>query len=182
VKSAPIIVSFENEDEPCPEWVTRYIAQGYAGVEALPEFKDNFCFIAEQSQTNLNVLLQWARNFNIEQDFPLLVFLRVYDRLTTGLEESPDYVYGTFFESALKVSSSTFWQEALQKKSYWVFVRNLETNQETYKMLILCVINKDVFKKKFMQILNDIDTNKKENTRRQTSAVNRLKYYFWDTF
>ncbi|GMO27830.1 MAG: hypothetical protein Ta2F_03410 [Termitinemataceae bacterium] len=183
-KDLEIIVEYQNQTAggQIPAWVKEYYSGGVRELEKHTTYRDYYCFVAEQSSSSLNVLFQWQRNFKILQDFPLLVFMRVYDRLIKDLPENNGDVYGLFFEEILSKTAATFWPEAKQEEACWVRVRNLNTNTETYKLLILCAIEKASFTKEYTAIMSGIETNKKTYTKSQITAVNRIRYDFWNSF
>ncbi|MDR0409742.1 MAG: hypothetical protein LBH18_05030, partial [Spirochaetaceae bacterium] len=84
------------------DWLSVYIVGGVLALEKLAEFAPYYVFVVEQYSSNLDTLTQWADNFSVEHDFPQLVFLRVYDRLTGNISAIPDDLYGSFFETMIK--------------------------------------------------------------------------------
>jgi hypothetical protein len=50
-----------------PNWVTTYIEHGISRVQALPEFRDRYCVIGEESSVNRQFALAWADSFSAQQ-------------------------------------------------------------------------------------------------------------------
>ncbi|GMO45829.1 MAG: hypothetical protein Ta2B_27000 [Termitinemataceae bacterium] len=178
------ILLYQNEETyaSMPQWVKNYLLGGEDEIEKEITYNNYYCFVAEESASTLSALMQWQRNFNIEQDLSLLVFMRVYDRLKSGTERNPGYVYGNFFEEILTLTSSTTWEKSEQRESFWVKLRNEKTKEETYKLMILCVVDKKIFTTQLTRLMSGIDISKKEYTREQINAVNRVRSTFWNTF
>ncbi|MDR1147457.1 MAG: hypothetical protein LBK66_02385 [Spirochaetaceae bacterium] len=106
-------------------WVSVYINGGIPALEKLDEFAQYYVFVAEQYSSNLDTLRQWADNFSVEHDFPQLVFLRVYRRLTSNISSNPDELYGSFFETMVKRTASRRWPAAQKNGEIWALVRRV---------------------------------------------------------
>ncbi|MDR0663236.1 MAG: hypothetical protein LBF80_04045 [Spirochaetaceae bacterium] len=189
------------------EWVTLYINEGGAALEGIHEFDTYYVFVAEQSSANLETLLQWAANFSVEQDIPLLVFLRVYRRLTAGLLINPDELYGIFFETMVKRTAALDWPFARKYTETWILARRIpetaeqqerpagETDSEAptedaagttlYMYLIVNVIEKTETQNVLRLVMDEIiidKTSEKTSTRDQIQAINAVKSNFFDGF
>jgi hypothetical protein len=114
------------------EWAPLYINGGIAALEKTDEFEPYYVFVAEQTSSNLDTLLQWARNFNVKQDFTQLVFLRAYNRLTANLSVNPDELYGVFFETVMKRIAASRWPQAERYTGTWLLVRRLREDLPGY--------------------------------------------------
>ncbi|GMO53854.1 MAG: hypothetical protein Ta2G_12440 [Termitinemataceae bacterium] len=165
-----------------PSWVSDYFYGGLNQIEKQDQYKSTYCFIAEQTSKTLSTLNQWQGSFVVRQDMPMMVFMRVYNRLTQGLSAHPGYVYGKYFEEILTLASSTIYEDAEIKEVFWVRGRDLKANEDVYKMLILCVIDKNNFTNQFSKIMNSINVTPKYYTRNEIIAVNRMRNNFWQEF
>jgi hypothetical protein len=179
------------------EWAPPYINGGAAALEKLNEFNRYYVFVAEQSSTNRDTLLQWADNFSVEQDFPQLVFLRAYRRLTGSLSINPDELYGSFFETLMKRIAALKWPFARRYAETWILAHRLpsdipaaspdsgEPEQVSDSPLciymILNVIEKTEVQSALNLVMDDILTDK-TFTRDQIQAINALKSNFFDGF
>ncbi|MDR3283630.1 MAG: hypothetical protein LBS97_00430, partial [Treponema sp.] len=54
-------------NEPTPAWIKIYVSKGISAVQALPEYKDKYCIIGEESGVNKQFVLNWADNFSAQQ-------------------------------------------------------------------------------------------------------------------
>jgi len=52
---------------PTPDWIKLYTAEGITKVQGLPQFKDKYCIIGEESGVNKQFVLTWADNFSAQQ-------------------------------------------------------------------------------------------------------------------
>jgi hypothetical protein len=195
--------------EKLAEWVMLYINGGIPALEKTAEFAPYYVFAAEQSSSNLDTLLQWAKNFNVKQDFPQLVFLRAYKRLTGSLSVNPDELYGSFFETVMKRTASLRWPQAQKYAGTWLLVRRIPVSNagttagepeagqafppnpdETaysldmsrlYMYLILCVVEKTEIENVLKNLMNEVVIDK-SFLRDQAQAVNAVKSNFFNGF
>ncbi|MDR1257110.1 MAG: hypothetical protein LBJ86_05130 [Spirochaetaceae bacterium] len=190
------------------DWAALYMIGGIPALEKTDEFAPYYVFVAEQSSRDLNPLLLWRDNFNVDQDFPQLFFLRVYRRLTEALSINPDETYGVFFETLMKRVVSLHWPQARQYAGTWllaryylaepaapqpaasepsesspVFEEQPETpnNSRRYIYLILTVIEKSEIEN-ILKALMDETSAGLTLQREQAQAVNAVKSNFFSTF
>ncbi|GHU41451.1 hypothetical protein FACS1894190_09560 [Spirochaetia bacterium] len=178
------IVETQNNAE-APSWVTEYF---FNDLQTIDRTRDDYVFIAEETSSNLKVLLQWEKNFFVEQDIRQLVFMRVYNRFIDNIRISPDEQYGIFFERVLKQTANVFWPDAQQIESFWAIVEYPRDSAQAgsvnfYKLLILNTIPKKTVQAELQSIMNGIQFAKKERPDKdQMIAINRIKNNFFDNF
>jgi hypothetical protein len=178
-----------SEGAELPEWVTLYINGGGAALERLYEFDPYYVFVAEQSSSNLDTLLQWADNFSVEQDIPLLVFLRAYRRLTLGLSVNPDEIYGSFFETVMKRAAALKWPFARKYAETWILARRVQPSAETeeaagatlYMYLIVNIIEKTEVQSALKLVMDGFVIDK-TYARDQIQAINAINSNLFDGF
>lgn len=188
------------------EWVSLYINGGITVLEKMEEFEPYFVFVAEQSSPDLNTLLQWANNFSLERDIPQLVLLRVYRRLTGNLSINPDDLYGSFFETFIKLLTAQRWPLSQKYAETWVLVRRVpllpppeasgtdaseqalpEDSEEAsfdsrlYMYLILGIIEKTELESQMRLVMNEI-TLDKSLSKDQQQAINSIKSNLFNGF
>jgi hypothetical protein len=202
------ILDYQNsaDGEALAEWAELYVNGGIPALEKTDEFAPYYVFVAEQSSPDLDTLLLWRNNFNVEQDFPQFVFLRAYRRLTEDLSINPDETYGAFFETLMKRVISLHWPQARQYADTWllvhysmaepaapelsepseplpVFDEPAETldNSRLYMYLILIVIEKAEVEN-VLEALMDETAAGLTPRRDQAQAVNAVKSGFFYAF
>jgi hypothetical protein len=190
------------------EWASLYMNGGIPALEKTDEFAPYYVFVAEQTSRALNPLLLWRDNFNVEQDFPQLVFSRAYRRLTNDMSINPDETYGAFFETLMKRITSLRWPQARQYADTWLLVRyslagpavpqpaapepsvplpfldepaEISDDSEVYIYLILTVIEKaDV--ENVLQALVDETSAALPLQRDKVQAINAIKSNLFPSF
>lgn len=169
-----------------PEWVTRFISDGLAGVEALPDYQDKYVFIGEDTGTNLNALRQWTTGFTVAQDFSRLVSTRVQVRFTGAAAGSPDDTFGRYFENLVKTTSDVVFSGARKENDFWLLKRYFQddgttVDREVFDCYVLVTIDKELLRGQINDILNRVQTDA-PSTREQTSAIDRIKQTFYEGF
>jgi hypothetical protein len=57
-----------------PEWITTYVTEGnIMAVEALPEYRDKYCFIGESTGSDLEFTLALVRQFDVKSQMDEMV-------------------------------------------------------------------------------------------------------------
>lgn len=169
-----------------PEWVTRYISEGLLGVEGMPQYKEKYIFIGEDSGTNLNALRQWSTGFTVAQDFSRMVSTRVQARFAGAAAGSPDDAYGRYFENVVKNSSDATYHGARKETDFWLLKRYFQSDgktvdREVYDFYVLVSIDKPILERQINDILNGVQADRAP-TREQASAIERVKEAFYEGF
>lgn len=169
-----------------PEWVTRYIEGGVRGVEAMPIYEGVYVFIGEDKGTNLNALMQWVNNFTVTQDLARMVSSRVQLRFANAAVGSPDDEYGRYFENVVKNVSDVSFSGARKETDFWLLKRffkddGVTTDREEYECYVLVTIDRNLLQRQIDIILDRTNADL-TLTRRETTAVERVKEVFYEGF
>jgi hypothetical protein len=169
-----------------PDWVTRYIAGGLSGVEAMPEYEGKYVFVGEDSGGNLNALRQWSSGFSVAQDISRMVSRRVQDRFAGAAAGSPDDAYGRYFENVVKSSSDASYSGARKETDFWIKKRYFKADgktvdREVYDYYILVSIDKTLLEQQINNVLNNVSADVPP-TREQATAYDRVKEAFYEGF
>ncbi len=172
--------------EDVPEWVSRYIADGVAGVEAMPLYTDSYVFIAEDIGTNLNALRQWASGFTVAQDLARMVSTRVQLRFENAASGSPDDAYGRYFENVVRTVTNTSFSGARKETDFWILKRYFKADgktidREAYEYYLLVSIDKELLQRQINIILNRV-TADTVSARNEAAAVERVTESFYEGF
>jgi hypothetical protein len=177
------IIDYEND---MPEWVIRYINDGVAGIESLPEYALKYVFVGRQLGNSLEPLQLWAAGFLAERDLPRLVSARIQQRFIADSGGNPRDAYGRYFEAVVKNASDTVYQGASRESSFWIKKRIFEDDGispagEVYEYLILTSIDRETLR----QQINILLTTTRPDfspAREQSAAVMRLRLNFYEGF
>jgi hypothetical protein len=169
-----------------PDWVTLYISNGLAGVEALPEFQDKYVFIGEDTGTNLNALRQWSSGFTVAQEIARMVTTRVEAKFVGAAAGSPDAAYGRYFEDVVKTLGTASFSGARKENDYWLLKRYFRSDgrtvdREVYDFYVLVTIDKAILERQIDEVLNRTRDDP-ALTREQATAVDRVREAFYEGF
>ncbi|MDR0683954.1 MAG: hypothetical protein LBF83_02355 [Spirochaetaceae bacterium] len=115
---------------PAPEWYTTYKRDGnIVAVEALPAFRDRYCFIGEQRGPDLEFCQAFARQFNVQSQIGEMVRTNVAGELkatqagsSSGMENAID----NFVNGVLNVSFSG----AQRTGDWWRSIREYDHDRK----------------------------------------------------
>ncbi|MDR1748271.1 MAG: hypothetical protein LBR47_04355 [Spirochaetaceae bacterium] len=161
-----------------PLWVDTYVSQGILGLEAMPEYKDFYCFVGENTGTNLNSLLSWVTGFNISQEMARTISTKVQALFVGAATGSPEAAYGSYFENVVKTTSEASFSGARKVNDWWVYVRYYNDDGKTvqkneYRAFVLTIIPKAQLDQQVMNIINGVDSS--AATPEQLTAIDRVK-------
>jgi hypothetical protein len=175
-----------DQEKDMPEWASRYVSSGSAGVEDLPEYADRYVFVGRQVGNSLGPLRLWAAGFSVERDFPRLVAARIQQRFVAGGKGNPGDAYGRYFEAVVKNASDTAFQGASREGSFWLKKRFFAEDGtspagEVYEYLIMTSIDRETLQKQINMLLITARPDKPP-TREQSAASMRLRLSFYEGF
>ena len=177
------IIDYEND---MPQWMSRYIDAGLAGIEAMPEYQDRYVFVSRQVGSSLEPLRLWAAGFSVERDFPLLVSERIQERFIAGSGGNPAEEYGRYFEAVVKNAADATFEGASRESSFWIKKRIIEDGgeslaREAYEYLIMTSINRETLQQQITMLLITTQPDKPP-AREQSAASMRLRLNFYEGF
>jgi hypothetical protein len=174
------------EGQDIPEWVRRFLEGGSREVEAMPQYRDRYAFVAAGRDSSLETLRYWSEGFDERQDFPRLAAVRIEERLAAAAVLYPDDEYGEFFEVMVKRASDADYQGVRREDSYWLLRRvytedDEETSNDAYDFFILVSVDREELAARIRTML-DNPRGIRTPTRNQAAAVNRIKENFFNGF
>jgi hypothetical protein len=169
-----------------PDWVTLYINDGVHGVESLPQYKDKYVFVGEDTGTNLNALRQWVSGFSVNQEISRLVSSRVQAKFAGAAAGSPEAAFGRYYENVVKTLGNARFSGARKETDFWIQkryykARSRAVDHEGYEFYVLVSIDKPLLEEAVNQALNGVESDE-PLTREQKTAVDRVKEAFYEGF
>jgi hypothetical protein len=176
------------ERQDIPEWVRRFLSGGNREVEAMPQYRGRYVFVAASRGGSLEALQYWAGEFSDVQDFPRLVAVRIEERLAGAALLYPDDEYGDFFEVMVKRASDASYHGARRETSFWLRRQFHEEDDEdenedpeAYDCFVLVSIDREELAVQIRaQLANPRGV--KTPTRDQAAAVDRIRENFFNGF
>jgi hypothetical protein len=68
-----------------PDWVRLYLTKGISALQALPQYKDNYCIVGEESGTIRQFVLAWADQASAQQRIGSLLRTNIASRYTAAV-------------------------------------------------------------------------------------------------
>lgn len=163
-----------------PVWVETYITEGVLAVEKLSSYEGSYCFVGEESGTNIDALQSWVSSFDIPSEIAANVSTRVNALFTGAASGSPDGEYGTYFENIVKSTSSASYSGARKVNDWWVLTRRYDPDQkkkytDEYRCYVLYTIDKDLLDQQVLEMMDKVASDTVGTTDAQKSAFNNVR-------
>jgi hypothetical protein len=146
---------------PTPAWVDAYLTGGNNAVEALPEYKDTYCFVIAQDSTDKSFLLTWVGNV----DGPRQIAALIATTVETNAQAKTSGAEGSGTESALTLTTETMsnasYTGVRKVADWWRFIRTRTTKDERYQAYVLYTGEKKSINDKIVRNLQNIVDNNK---------------------
>jgi hypothetical protein len=161
-KSGPEILDDKGAmSVPTPSWVNAYLSGGNYAVEALPEYKDMYCFVIAQDSTDKPFLLAWVGNV----DGPREVASLIATTVETNAQSKSAGEEGSGIQNTLAVNTETMsnasYTGVRKMADWWRFIRTRTTKDERFQAYVLYTGEKKSLNDQIVRNLqNIIDNNK----------------------
>jgi hypothetical protein len=111
-----IVKELENKgtalnNESTPSWIKLYVGKGISAVQALPEYKNKYCIIGEETGVNKQFVLNWADNFSAQQRIGAMLRTNIESKYTAAVTASAQSSGGGSSASGRVASSGDYKQE-----------------------------------------------------------------------
>jgi hypothetical protein len=130
---------------PAPEWLNPFISQGILAVEALPQYKDRYCFVGQSTGSDLEFALALAKQYDIQSQMAEMARTTVGGKLKAGQagQGTLDNEIDNYVDVLLNVSYSG----AQRINDWWRHVRTYDPDEkgvytDQYQVYVLFAIPK----------------------------------------
>lgn len=156
---------------PTPSWVTASVMGGNIAVEALPEYKDLYCFVISAESPDKDFLLAWTGNLN----GPAAIANVIAQTVSEDVKGKSSNIEGGARERAIsrnaEAMSNASYTGARKMADWWQLVRNKKTKAQTYQAFVLYTFDRKVLNDQIARNLQNIMDNNAE-----ISAAERAIY------
>lgn len=163
-----------------PTWVSTYITSGITGLEKMDDYKDVYCFVGEETGTNINALTTWASMFDASSDIASTISNRVATLFTGSAAGSPSDEYGTYYEQIVRTAANATYSGARRINDWWVLTRRYEGRStktsdytQEYTAYVLYTISRETLDRQILGMLDGTST--KDLTDAQKTAISNVK-------
>ncbi|MBR5866298.1 MAG: hypothetical protein IKZ04_00150 [Spirochaetaceae bacterium] len=163
-----------------PVWVETYVSTGVTGLEKLSDYQGSYCFVGEETGTNLDAVQTWAATFDVSREIAAAVASRVDSLFTGAASGSPDGDYGTYFENIVKASSNANYSGARKINDWWILIRRYDPDAkkrytDEYRVFVLYTIEKDILDDQILNMIDKVASETVGTTDAQQTAINNVK-------
>jgi hypothetical protein len=141
---------------PTPAWLTSYLSGGNAAVEALPEYKENCCFVIDEESTDKAFLLSWVNNVN----GPVEIAGVISTTVAQDVAARAGNIEGGERERIIRVNAEAMtnasYTGARKVADWWILARNKTTEAEYYQAFVLYIFDKKILSDQIARNLQNI--------------------------
>jgi len=148
-----------------PDWVKLYIEKGVSALQALPDYKDKYCIVGEETGTNRQFVISWADQASAQQRIGSLLRTNIasrYQAAVSGSSLSSDGgVSGQLqqeIDNILSAVVNVSYSGAQRESDWWVLRRrydidNREIYSDEYTAYVLYTVPKAEMNRQIAQAL-----------------------------
>ena len=178
-------------DANLPDWLSAFLNGGIKEAERIDSYKNKYLFIASNQGRNFAALNKWVDNYTIEQDFPMLVAVRIEKRMNVSNFMYPEDEYGIFYETLVKNAYGGEYPEAVKEDTYWVKTKAVDYNgdgeqesaalPEEFHYFILISVERAAMQAAVYNLISQAIASSAPSGA-QVAAINRLRQNFFEEF
>jgi hypothetical protein len=146
---------------PTPAWVTAYLTGGNIAVEALPEYKDMYCFVIAEDDTDKAFLLAWVGNVDGPREIAAMIATTVEDNVQAKLGGSDGEGIVSSLTATTEIMSNASYTGIRKIADWWRFIRTSTTKEERYQAYVLYTGAKKTLNDQIVRNLQNIVDNNK---------------------
>lgn len=163
-----------------PVWVDTYVSTGITGLEKLSDYQGSYCFVGEETGTNLDAVQTWAATFDVSREIAATVSSRVDSLFTGAASGSPDGDYGTYFENIVKAAANANYSGARKINDWWILLRRYDPDlrkkhTDEYRVFVLYTIEKDILDQQILDMIDRVAEETEGTTDAQKTAISNVK-------
>lgn len=163
-----------------PVWVETYVSTGVSGLEKLSDYQGYYCFVGEETGTNLDAVQTWASTFDVSREIASTVSNRIDSLFTGAASGSPDGEYGTYFENIVKSSANATYSGARKINDWWILIRRYDPDSrkkhtDEYRVFVLYTIEKETLDQQVLNMIDAVAAETQGTSDAQKTAINNVK-------
>jgi hypothetical protein len=136
-----------------PVWLSTYIRSGDLGLEALPDYGENYAFVVEYRASTLQEIRTWISTCNPMKDLALLVGKRSRVRLADLTREAVPREGTSLIDVAagfVQATENAFYGGAREINRWWIQTKNTE-----YRGYVFLVMDQEMLDRQLHRLMVD---------------------------
>jgi hypothetical protein len=144
-----------------PAWVNAYLSGGNLAVEALPEYKDNYCFVITDEGQDKDFIVAWTGSVDGPRQIAALVATTVDENVQAKQSGTNGNGIERGMTGTSEILSNASYNGVRKIADWWRFIRTRSTKEERYQAYVLYIGAKKTLNDQIAaNIQNIIDNNK----------------------
>ncbi|GHV47018.1 hypothetical protein AGMMS49546_36110 [Spirochaetia bacterium] len=151
-----------------PRWVQVWAtSRNVINLEAEREYRDSYCFVAEDSGSNLKAVQAWLNTVQINDIIGARISTRVGSTAEANVSTADNAEYSNFLNNVMTVTRDATYTNVIKTSDYWIKWRiydpdDVTKSKDEYTAYVLYTIAKKDLNtqvaNQFQQILNNANT------------------------
>lgn len=151
-----------------PKWVQVWAtSRNIINLEAEREYRDSYCFVAEDTGSNLKAVQAWLNTVQINDIIGARISTRVGSTAEANVSTTNNDEYSNFLNNVMTVTRDATYTGFVKTSDYWIKWRTYDPDDETkskdeYTAYVLYTVGKTILNEQianqFRQIQNNANT------------------------
>jgi hypothetical protein len=151
-----------------PKWVQVWAtSRNVINLEAEREYRDSYCFVAEDSGSNLKAVQAWLNTVQINDIIGSRISTRVGSTAEANVSTADNAEYSNFLNNVMTVTRDATYTGVVKTSDYWIKWRTYDPDDKTkskdeYTAYVLYTVEKKTLNtqiaEQFQKILNNANT------------------------
>jgi hypothetical protein len=156
-----------------PKWVQVWAtSRNIINLEAEREFQDSYCFLAEDSGSNLKAVQAWLNTVQINDIIGSRISTRVGSTAEASVSASDNAEYSSFLNNVMTVTRDATYTGVAKTSDYWIKWRIYDPDDKTkskdeYTAYVLYTVGKKILNEQIANQFRQIQANANTPEERQ---------------
>jgi hypothetical protein len=148
-----------------PKWLQTWnTSRSNMAVEKLPEYRGLYCFVEENTGTNLKAVQAWLNTIQINDIIASQISTRVGSTAEAHVDTANNASYSNSITDVMTTTRNATFTAARRESDYWVYWRRYDPDDETkytdeYSAYILYTMEKDILNQQIANEFRAIQNN-----------------------
>ena len=148
-----------------PRWVQVWAtSRNVINLESEREFQDSYCFVAEDSGSNLKAVQAWLNTVQINDIIGSRISTRVGSTAEANVSASDNSEYSNFLNNVMTVTRDATYTGVVKTSDYWIKWRLYDPDDETktkdeYTAYVLYPVGKQILNEQIANQFREIQNN-----------------------
>jgi hypothetical protein len=122
-----------------PKWINAYLSGGNLAVEALDEYKDNYCFVISDEGQDKDFIVAWTGTVDGPREIASLIATTVEANVQAKITGANGDEIERNVTATAEILSNASYTGVRKTADWWRFIRTRSTKEERYQAYVLYI-------------------------------------------